>query len=178
MANLSLSAQNCDHTLKGKIVDDHTGEPLINAVIEIIDSDIEINIAENEIRIDTYRASGAGGQHINKTDSAVRITHLETGITVQCQNQRSQLKNKNIAMKLLKSKLYKIKLDEIDKNLDKKNDAKKDISWGSQIRSYIFHPYNLVKDHRTKNETSNINAIMDGEINSFIKSYLLTNIEE
>ena len=147
-------------------------------VYPIIDNDIEININENEIRIDTYRASGAGGQHVNKTDSAVRITHLETGITVQCQNQRSQLKNKNIAMKLLKSKLYKIKLDEIDKNLDTKIDVKKDISWGSQIRSYIFHPYNLVKDHRTKNETSNINAVMDGEINSFIKSYLLTNIGE
>lgn len=147
-------------------------------VYPIIDNDIEININENEIRIDTYRASGAGGQHVNKTDSAVRITHLETGITVQCQNQRSQLKNKNTALKLLKSKLYKMKLDEIDKNLDTKNNSKKDISWGSQIRSYIFHPYNLVKDHRTKNETSNINAIMDGEINSFIKSYLLTNIEE
>ena len=147
-------------------------------VYPIIDNDIEINISENEIRIDTYRASGAGGQHVNKTDSAVRITHLETGITVQCQNQRSQLKNKNTALKLLKSKLYKMKLDEFDKNLDTKNNAKKDISWGSQIRSYIFHPYNLVKDHRTKNETSNINAIMDGEINSFIKSYLLTNIEE
>ena len=147
-------------------------------IYPIIDNDIEININENEIRIDTYRASGAGGQHVNKTDSAVRITHLETGITVQCQNQRSQLKNKNTALKLLKSKLYKIKLDEIDKSLDTKNNAKKDISWGSQIRSYIFHPYNLVKDHRTKNETSNINSVMDGEINSFIKSYLLTNIEE
>ncbi len=147
-------------------------------VYPIIDNDIEININENEIRVDTYRASGAGGQHVNKTDSAVRITHLETGITVQCQNQRSQLKNKNTALKLLKSKLYKMKLDEIDKNLDTKNNTKKDISWGSQIRSYIFHPYNLVKDHRTKNESSNINAIMDGEINSFIKSYLLTNIEE
>ena len=147
-------------------------------IYPIIDNDIEININENEIRVDTYRASGAGGQHVNKTDSAVRITHLETGITVQCQNQRSQLKNKNTALKLLKSKLYKMKLDEIDKNLDTKNNAKKDISWGSQIRSYIFHPYNLVKDHRTKNETSNINAVMDGEINSFIKSYLLTNIGE
>ncbi len=147
-------------------------------IYPILDNDIEININENEIRIDTYRASGAGGQHVNKTDSAVRITHLETGIVVQCQNQRSQLKNKNTALKLLKSKLYKMKLDEIDKNLDTKNNAKKDIAWGSQIRSYIFHPYNLVKDHRTKNETSNINAVMDGEINSFIKSYLLTNIGE
>tara|TARA_B100001250_G_scaffold28813_1_gene23625 strand:+ start:1450 stop:2547 length:1098 start_codon:yes stop_codon:yes gene_type:complete len=147
-------------------------------IYPIIDNDIEININENEIRVDTYRASGAGGQHVNKTDSAVRITHLETGVTVQCQNQRSQLKNKNTALKLLKSKLYKMKLDEIDKDLDTKNNTKKDISWGSQIRSYIFHPYNLVKDHRTKNETSNINAVMDGDINSFIKSYLLTNIGE
>ena len=145
-------------------------------VYPIIDNDIEININENEIRVDTYRASGAGGQHVNKTDSAVRITHLETGVTVQCQNQRSQLKNKNTALKLLKSKLYKLKLDEISADLDEKNDNKKDISWGSQIRSYIFHPYNLVKDHRTKHETSNINSVMDGDLNSFIKHYLLKNI--
>ena len=145
-------------------------------VYPIIDNDIEINITENEIRIDTYRASGAGGQHVNKTDSAVRITHLETGITVQCQNQRSQLKNKNIALKLLKSKLYKLKLDEIDAELDEKNDNKKDIAWGSQIRSYIFHPYNLVKDHRTKYESSNINSVMDGNLNNFIKHFLLKNI--
>tara|TARA_B100000614_G_scaffold251606_1_gene263366 strand:+ start:2788 stop:3894 length:1107 start_codon:yes stop_codon:yes gene_type:complete len=144
-------------------------------VYPIIDNDIEITINDNDIRIDTYRASGAGGQHVNKTDSAVRITHLETGITVQCQNQRSQLKNKNIALQLLKSKLYKMKIDEIDKTADEKNN-KKDISWGSQIRSYIFHPYNLVKDHRTKIETSNTNAVMDGNINNFIKSYLLRNI--
>jgi len=145
-------------------------------VYPIIDNDIEININENEIRIDTYRASGAGGQHVNKTDSAVRITHLETGVTVQCQNQRSQLKNKNTALKLLKSKLYKLKLDEIGADLDKKNNNKKDIAWGSQIRSYIFHPYNLVKDHRTKHETSNVNSVMDGDLNSFIKYYLLKNI--
>ncbi len=145
-------------------------------VYPIIDNDIEININENEIRIDTYRASGAGGQHVNKTDSAVRITHLETGITVQCQNQRSQLKNKNTALKLLKSKLYKLKLDELGADLDEKNDNKKDISWGSQIRSYIFHPYNLVKDHRTKYETSNINSVMDGDLSNFIKHYLLKNI--
>ena len=142
-------------------------------VYPIIDNDIEVNIAENEIRVDTYRASGAGGQHVNKTDSAVRITHIPSGVIVQCQNQRSQLKNKNTAMKLLKSKLYKLKLDQIDKELDTKNNQKKDISWGSQIRSYIFHPYNLVKDHRTKHETSNVNDIMDGNINVFIKNYLL-----
>ena len=145
-------------------------------VYPIIDNDIEININENEIRVDTYRASGAGGQHVNKTDSAVRITHLESGITVQCQNQRSQLKNKNTALKLLKSKLYRLKLEELSADLDKKNNTKKDISWGSQIRSYIFHPYNLVKDHRTKYETSNINSVMDGGLNNFIKHYLLKSI--
>jgi peptide chain release factor 2 len=147
-------------------------------VYPIVDNDIEININDNEIRIDTYRASGAGGQHVNKTDSAVRITHLETGITVQCQNQRSQLKNKNIALKLLKSKLYQVKQDEINDDINQKNNNKKDISWGSQIRSYIFHPYNLIKDHRTKYETSNVNSVLNGEINDFMKHYLLKNIGE
>jgi len=147
-------------------------------VYPIIDNDIEININDSDIRIDTYRASGAGGQHVNKTDSAVRITHIETGIAVQCQNQRSQLKNKNIALKLLKSKLYQLKLDEMSDDVNKKNDTKKDISWGSQIRSYIFHPYNLIKDHRTKYETSNVNAVMDGDIDNFMKHYLLKNIGE
>ena len=145
-------------------------------VYPIVDNDIEININDNEIRIDTYRASGAGGQHVNKTDSAVRITHIETGIVVQCQNQRSQLKNKNTALKLLKSKLYQVKLDEMNNDIDQKNDNKKDISWGSQIRSYIFHPYNLIKDHRTKYETSNINSVMDGDLDNFMKHYLLKNI--
>jgi len=145
-------------------------------VYPIVDNDIEININDNEIRIDTYRASGAGGQHVNKTDSAVRITHIETGIAVQCQNQRSQLKNKNTALKLLKSKLYQLKLDEMNNDINKKNDNKKDISWGSQIRSYIFHPYNLIKDHRTKYETSNVNSVMDGDLDNFMKHYLLKNI--
>jgi len=145
-------------------------------VYPIVDNDIEININDNEIRIDTYRASGAGGQHVNKTDSAVRITHIETGITVQCQNQRSQLKNKNTALKLLKSKLYQLKLDEMNNDIEQKNDNKKDISWGSQIRSYIFHPYNLIKDHRTKYETSNVNSVMDGDLDNFMKHYLLKNI--
>jgi len=145
-------------------------------VYPIVDNDIEININDNEIRIDTYKASGAGGQHVNKTDSAVRITHIETGITVQCQNQRSQLKNKNTALKLLKSKLYQVKLDKMNNDINQKNDSKKDISWGSQIRSYIFHPYNLIKDHRTKYETSNVNSVMDGDLDSFMKHYLLKNI--
>ena len=126
--------------------------------------------------IDTYRASGAGGQHVNKTDSAVRITHIETGITVQCQNQRSQLKNKNTALKILKSKLYQLKLEEMNDQLNQKSSNKKDISWGSQIRSYIFHPYNLVKDHRTKYETSNISSVMDGNLDDFMKHYLLNKI--
>ena len=145
-------------------------------VYPILDNDIDISINDNEIRIDTFRASGAGGQHVNKTDSAVRITHLETGLTVQCQNQRSQLKNKNTALKILKSKLYQLKLDEINDDLNQKNSNKKDISWGSQIRSYIFHPYNLVKDHRTKYETSNINSVMDGKLDDFMKHYLLNKI--
>tara|TARA_Y100000589_G_C27147689_1_gene627566 strand:- start:1159 stop:1815 length:657 start_codon:yes stop_codon:yes gene_type:complete len=145
-------------------------------VYPILDNDIDIKINDNEIRVDTYRASGAGGQHVNKTDSAVRITHLDTGITVQCQNQRSQLKNKNTALKILKSKLYQVKLDEMNDNLNQKNSIKKDIAWGSQIRSYIFHPYNLVKDHRTKYETSNINSVMDGDIDNFMKHYLLNEI--
>ena len=143
-----------------------------------VDDDIDIKIEDSEIRIDTYRASGAGGQHVNKTDSAVRITHLPTNIVIQCQNQRSQLKNKNTAIKLLKAKLYQLELDEASKEHDDLSSEKKDIAWGSQIRSYVFHPYNLVKDHRTKYETSNINDVMDGNINDFIKTYLLHFMEK
>ena len=143
-----------------------------------VDDDIDIKIEDSEIRIDTFRASGAGGQHVNKTDSAVRITHLPTNIVIQCQNQRSQLKNKNTAIKLLKAKLYQLELDEASKEHDELSSEKKDIAWGSQIRSYVFHPYNLVKDHRTKYETSNINDVMDGNINDFIKTYLLHFMEK
>ena len=146
-------------------------------VFPVIDDDIDIIIEDKDLKIDTYRASGAGGQHVNKTDSAVRITHLPSGIVCQCQNQRSQLKNKNIAIKILKSKLYELKLKENKEEKDKLNDLKKDISWGSQIRSYVFHPYQMVKDHRTKYETSNINNILDGNINEFIRKYLLFNTE-
>tara|TARA_Y100001970_G_C14203481_1_gene842533 strand:- start:1100 stop:2032 length:933 start_codon:yes stop_codon:yes gene_type:complete len=146
-------------------------------VYPVLDDNIDIKIEENDIKVDTYRASGAGGQHVNKTDSAVRITHLPTGIVTQCQNERSQLKNRNIAIKILKSKLYKIKLDEANAERDKLNESKKDISWGSQIRSYVFHPYQLVKDHRTKYETSNIDYVLDGDINIFIRRYLLLNVD-
>ncbi len=139
----------------------------------VIDDDIDIIIEENDIRIDTYRASGAGGQHVNKTDSAVRITHIETGIVVQCQNQRSQLINKNTALKMLKSKLYQLKIEQMSAASNELLNQKKEIGWGSQIRSYVFHPYNLVKDHRTNHETSNIQSVMDGNIDSFVSAYLL-----
>ena len=144
----------------------------------LIDDDIEIEINENDLKIDTYRASGAGGQHVNKTDSAVRITHVPTGITVQCQNQRSQLKNKNTAIKILKSRLYQLKLDERTDKKNELNSEKKEIAWGSQIRSYVFHPYNLIKDHRTNCETSNIQKVLDGNIDEYIKEYLLFNMEK
>ena len=142
-----------------------------------LDDDVEIDVEDKDVRIDTYRASGAGGQHINKTDSAVRLTHIKTGIVVQCQNQRSQLKNKNTAMKMLKAKLYQKEIDERNIAHQKLEGKKKDIGWGSQIRSYVFHPYNLVKDHRTKLESSNVAAIMDGDIDKFIRAYLLMKME-
>ena len=140
------------------------------------EQEIEIEIDQNDIRIDTYRASGAGGQHVNKTDSAIRITHIPTGIVVQCQNQRSQHKNKASAIKVLKARLYQ---DEVEKEKEAMKDlenTKMDIGWGSQIRSYVFHPYNLVKDHRTKEETGNVSSVMDGNLDSFINSYLLSQL--
>ena len=138
-----------------------------------VDDEIIVEIDENDLRIDTYRATGAGGQHVNKTDSAVRITHLPTGIVVQCQNERSQHKNKAMAMKFLKSRLYEMQLQEQKKKIDELNKAKKDIAWGSQIRSYILHPYKLVKDHRTNLEVGNVNRVLDGDIDDFIEAYLL-----
>jgi peptide chain release factor 2 len=137
-----------------------------------VEEDIDIQIDEKDLRIDTYRASSAGGQHVNKTDSAVRITHLPTGIVVQCQNERSQIKNKAVAMKVLKSRLYEMKKKEQEDKLDKIAGEKKDIAWGSQIRSYVFQPYQMVKDHRTGVEVGNISAVMDGEIDQFIEAYL------
>lgn len=139
-----------------------------------VEDDIDITIDEKELRIDTYRASSAGGQHVNKTDSAVRITHLPTNIVVQCQNERSQLKNKNVAMKVLKSRLYELRKKEQEEKLGKLVSEKKDIAWGSQIRSYVFQPYQMVKDHRTGVETGNVNAVMDGDIDQYIEAYLIT----
>ncbi|MBD3224278.1 MAG: peptide chain release factor 2 [Caldithrix sp.] len=142
-------------------------------VLPEIDDDIDVEINQSELRIDTYRASGAGGQHVNKTDSAIRITHLPTGIVVQCQNQRSQHKNKANALKILASRLYQKKLEEQQEKKKEMEDTKRDIAWGSQIRSYVFHPYNMVKDHRTNIETSNIQQVMDGDLDMFIENYLI-----
>jgi peptide chain release factor 2 len=138
-----------------------------------VNEEIVIDIDEKDLRIDTYRSTGAGGQHVNKTDSAVRITHLPTGIVVQCQNERSQHKNKAMAMKYLKSRLYERKLQEQNAKADELNKTKKDIAWGSQIRSYVLHPYKMVKDHRTNLEVGNVDRVLDGGIDGFIEAYLL-----
>ena len=145
-------------------------------VYPAVEENIEVEINPTDLRIDTYRASGAGGQHINKTDSAVRITHLPTRIVAQCQNERSQHKNKSQAMKILKARLYQVELEkEKEKNKDLE-DQKMDIGFGSQIRSYVFHPYQMVKDHRTKEENGNTQFVMDGGLTPFIKAFLLSTI--
>lgn len=141
-------------------------------ILPDVDDNIEIQINENELRIDTYRSSGAGGQHVNKTDSAVRITHIPTGIVVQCQNERSQHKNKAFAMKVLKARLYELYKTEQNEKKQESAGEKKDISWGNQIRSYVFQPYTLVKDHRTGEETGSVEFVFDGEINRFLYAYL------
>jgi len=149
----------------------HTSFAAVDVMPEI-DDNVEIDINMNDIRVDTFRAGGAGGQHINKTDSAVRMTHIPTGIVAQCQSQRSQIKNREQCMKMLRARLFEL---EQQKQADFKTELGGDyqaIEWGSQIRSYVFHPYNMVKDHRTNNETGNVNAVMDGELASFIEAYL------
>lgn len=138
-----------------------------------IADDIEIDINESDLRIDTYRASGAGGQHVNKTSSAIRITHLPTGIVVQCQSQRSQHKNKASAMKVLKARLYELERQARDEERSALENSKQDIAFGSQIRSYVLHPYRMVKDLRTSEETSNVDAVLDGDLDAFIKAFLL-----
>jgi len=135
--------------------------------------DVDIEIDEKDIRIDTFRSSGAGGQHVNVTDSAIRITHLPTGLVVSCQNERSQHRNRDSAMKVLKARLYDIKIKENQAKLDQIGGVKKEIGFGSQIRSYVLHPYQLVKDHRTKEQVGDVNRVLDGDIDVFIKSYLM-----
>ncbi|KKE79828.1 peptide chain release factor 2 [Oceanobacillus caeni] len=137
-----------------------------------MDDDVDIEIKPEEIKIDTYRASGAGGQHVNTTDSAVRITHIPTNTIVTCQNERSQIKNREAAMKMLKSKLYQLEIEKQQEELASIRGEQKEIGWGSQIRSYVFHPYSMVKDHRTNTEIGNTQAVMDGEIDPFIDAYL------
>jgi peptide chain release factor 2 len=138
-----------------------------------IDEDIKIEVQEKDLRVDTYRSSGAGGQHVNVTDSAVRITHLPTGIVVSCQNERSQIRNRDVAMKVLKSRLYDLELQKQRAKLDAVESAKKDIAFGSQIRSYVMQPYRMVKDHRTRHEVGDVDRVMDGDLDEFIKAALI-----
>ncbi len=149
----------------------HTSFASVDVIPEIED-DIKIDIAESDLRIDTYRSTGAGGQYVNTTDSAVRITHLPTNIVVQCQNERSQYSNRLTAMKILKARLFEYYQKKQEEDLERLSGEKKDIAWGNQIRSYVFQPYQMVKDHRTKVESSNVTAIMDGGIDIFIDAYL------
>ena len=150
----------------------HTSFASLDVMPDLEDDDTDIEISSDEIRVDTYRSSGAGGQHVNKTESAIRITHLPTGIVVQCQNERSQIQNRETAMRMLKAKLVEKRESEKMQEMQELKGEMKKIEWGSQIRSYVFHPYSLVKDHRTGEETGNVEAVMDGEIDSFINAYL------
>ncbi len=149
----------------------HTSFASVDVMPEI-DESVDVDIQTADLRIDTYRSSGAGGQHVNKTDSAVRITHIPTGVVVQCQNQRSQHSNKETAMKVLKGKLVELKLEENKEKIDELQGDYSQIAWGSQIRSYVFHPYNMVKDHRTNVEVGNVSGVMDGDLDPFIYGFL------
>jgi peptide chain release factor 2 len=153
----------------------HTSFVSCDIMPEII-NDMEIEIRSEDLKVDTYRASGAGGQHINKTESAIRITHMPSGIVVTCQTQRSQIQNRETAMTMLRSKLYERKIAEQQKQLDEIRGEQSEIAWGSQIRSYVFHPYSMVKDHRTSVETGNVGAVMDGDLDEFINGYLRSQI--
>ncbi|MEK4566217.1 peptide chain release factor 2 [Alkalihalobacillus sp. FSL R5-0424] len=145
-------------------------------VMPELDENVEIEVATEDLKVDTYRASGAGGQHINTTDSAVRITHIPTNTVVTCQNERSQIKNREQAMKMMKAKLYQLKIEEQQQELAEIRGEQKDIGWGSQIRSYVFHPYSMVKDHRTNHEIGNTSSVMDGDLDPFIDAYLRSSL--
>jgi peptide chain release factor 2 len=149
----------------------HTSFASVDVIPEV-DEDMEITIDPEELKVDTYRSGGAGGQHVNKTDSAVRITHLPTGIIVQCQSERSQIQNRAYCMRILQAKLLELKRKQQENELSELRGELNDIAWGSQIRSYVFHPYSMVKDHRTNTESGNVNAVMDGEIDQFISAWL------
>ncbi|MDX2502804.1 MAG: peptide chain release factor-like protein, partial [Deltaproteobacteria bacterium] len=138
-----------------------------------LDNEISVEVDDKDTRVDVYRASGAGGQHVNKTSSAVRLTHQPSGIVVQCQQEKSQHRNKDLAMKVLKARLYQLEQQKQDKKLQELHDSKEDIAWGSQIRSYVLHPYQMVKDHRIKLDIGNVNAVLDGDIDPFIEGMLL-----
>ncbi|GEL76515.1 peptide chain release factor 2 [Tenuibacillus multivorans] len=146
-------------------------------VMPEFNDDVEIEVRSEDLKIDTYRSSGAGGQHVNTTDSAVRITHLPTNTVVTCQSERSQIKNREQAMKMLKSKLYQIEIEKQQQEMDEIRGEQKEIGWGSQIRSYVFHPYNMVKDHRTNVENGNTQAVMDGQLSPFIDAYLRSKVK-
>lgn len=149
----------------------HTSFASVDVIPEVSE-DNEITIDTEDLRVDTYRSGGAGGQHVNKTDSAIRITHLPSGVVVQCQSERSQTQNKVAAMRVLQAKLLELKRKEQEAEISEIRGEQQEIAWGSQIRSYVFHPYNMVKDHRTNEETGNVSAVMDGEIDAFIAAYL------
>lgn len=149
----------------------HTSFASVDVIPEVSD-DIQVDIKEADLKIDTYRAGGAGGQHVNKTDSAVRITHLPSGIIVQCQNERSQFKNKQVAIKMLKARLYEQERMKKVRQIESAYESKKEIAWGSQIRSYVLHPYSMVKDHRTDCETSSAQSVLEGKLDDFIEAYL------
>ena len=142
------------------------------AVAPVVGEAVEVQIEEKDLKVDTYRASGAGGQHVNKTDSAVRITHLPTGIVAQCQNERSQHQNREVAMRVLRARLFELEREKREREIAAQSGEKADIEWGSQIRSYVLHPYKLVKDHRTGEETANVDRVLDGDIDAFIYAYL------
>ena len=142
------------------------------AVAPVVDEAVEVEIDEKDLKVDTYRASGAGGQHVNKTDSAVRITHLPTGIVAQCQNERSQHQNREVAMRVLRARLFELQREKREQEIAAQSGEKAEIEWGSQIRSYVLHPYKLVKDHRTGEETANVDRVLDGDLDAFVYAYL------